>query len=152
MSPALLHRGPRRCQPARGPILLFVRDSGRGGWARSCWRGSGGSAEREKRPVAPSRHPTSHPPPCQPITDDPSQIQALLDKYEIVYVYVGPVERQIYGRDGASLDRFRLFMDVAYQNDGVTIYRTRDPASRSAGADDSQLDGARRSVNGISIE
>jgi hypothetical protein len=52
-------------------------------------------------------------------------------KYRVTCVYVGPTERQTYGRTVSGLDGFRLFMDVAYQDGTVTIYRTRDRAGRS---------------------
>jgi YYY domain-containing protein len=55
-------------------------------------------------------------------THDPQAALTLLDKYDITYVYVGPLERSRY--DPRGLDKFRQFMEVAYQQDGVTIYRT----------------------------
>jgi hypothetical protein len=36
---------------------------------------------------------------------------------------VGPVERQKY--QPAALDKFRQFMDVAYENEQVTVYQRR---------------------------
>jgi YYY domain-containing protein len=54
-------------------------------------------------------------------TLDPQAAQALLDKYEVMYVYVGPLERSTY--DSRGLDKFERFMDVVYQNEGVTIYK-----------------------------
>ncbi|HEV8635544.1 MAG TPA: DUF2298 domain-containing protein, partial [Chloroflexota bacterium] len=75
-------------------------------------------------PIAPLQPPR----PCQTVSDDPREVQELLDKYGVTYVYVGPTERETYGRDGVSLDGFRRFMDVAYQNGGVTIYRARGRA------------------------
>jgi uncharacterized membrane protein len=47
----------------------------------------------------------------------------LLDKYDISYVYVGPLERTEY--DPRGLDKFQRFMDIVYQNEGVTIYKVR---------------------------
>jgi uncharacterized membrane protein len=49
--------------------------------------------------------------------------QALLEQYGVTYVYVGPTERSTY--DPRGLDKFERFMDVVYQNDGVTIYEIR---------------------------
>ena len=69
--------------------------------------------------------PLQTPRPCQPVHDDPRQTEQLLEKYGVTYVYVGPTEREAYGGPGASLDRFGLFMDVAFQNGEVTIYRRR---------------------------
>jgi YYY domain-containing protein len=45
----------------------------------------------------------------------------LMDKYDITYVYVGPLERSEY--DPRALSKFEQFMDVVYRNDGVTIYK-----------------------------
>jgi len=56
-------------------------------------------------------------------TLDPETSLALLDKYDITYVYVGPLERSEY--DPRGLEKFALFMDVVYENDGVTIYKVR---------------------------
>jgi YYY domain-containing protein len=54
-------------------------------------------------------------------TLDPQAALTLLDEYGITYVYVGPLERSNY--DPRALEKFELFMDVVYQQDGVTIYR-----------------------------
>jgi YYY domain-containing protein len=56
-------------------------------------------------------------------TLDPEAALTLLDKYDITYVYVGPLERIEY--DPRGLQKFGQFMDVVYQNEGVTIYRVR---------------------------
>jgi YYY domain-containing protein len=56
-------------------------------------------------------------------TLDPQAVLTLLDKYDITYVYVGPVERSTY--DPRGLDKFAQFLEVVYQNDGVTIYKVR---------------------------
>ncbi|HFD38713.1 MAG TPA: hypothetical protein ENJ31_02515, partial [Anaerolineae bacterium] len=53
-------------------------------------------------------------------TPDPQTALTLMDKYDITYVYVGPLERSKY--DPRGLEKFGRFMDVVYQNDGVTIY------------------------------
>jgi uncharacterized membrane protein len=39
----------------------------------------------------------------------------------VEYVYVGSLERQQYGAAGTT--KFVYFMDIAYQNEGVIIYR-----------------------------
>lgn len=44
----------------------------------------------------------------------------LLDQYAIDYVYVGALERARYGESG--LPKFEENLDVAFANDGVTIY------------------------------
>jgi YYY domain-containing protein len=55
---------------------------------------------------------------------DPSAALTLMDKYDITYVYVGPLERSKY--DPRALEKFERFMNVVYRNDGVTIYRIRE--------------------------
>ncbi|NJN66175.1 MAG: tetratricopeptide repeat protein [Chloroflexaceae bacterium] len=51
----------------------------------------------------------------------------ILDTYRVNYLYVGSVERAFYPAEG--LRKFEqmvgMFLDVAYQQDGVTIYRVR---------------------------
>jgi YYY domain-containing protein len=59
-------------------------------------------------------------------TTDPAEAKALLDQYDVEYVYVGPLERQTYGE--AGLSKFPTFMDVAYENADVSIYRVSEPA------------------------
>ncbi len=54
-------------------------------------------------------------------TLDPQVAQSLLKEYGVTYVYVGPLERSEYDRRG--LEKFGRFMDVVYQNEGVTIYK-----------------------------
>jgi YYY domain-containing protein len=56
-------------------------------------------------------------------TLDPQTALTLLDEYGITYVYVGLLERSTYAP--RALDKFERFMDVVYQQDGVTIYRMR---------------------------
>jgi YYY domain-containing protein len=56
-------------------------------------------------------------------TSDLNQTQALLDKYNITYVYVGPLERERYSPQG--LNKFERLMTVAFQQDDVTIYERR---------------------------
>jgi YYY domain-containing protein len=56
-------------------------------------------------------------------TLDPEAALTLLDKYDIRYVYVGPLERGEY--DPRGLEKFRRFMDVVYEQEGVTIYERR---------------------------
>lgn len=56
-------------------------------------------------------------------TLDPQTAIPLLDKYNVTFVYVGPLERSTY--DPRALEKFGQFMDVAYQNEGVKIYKVR---------------------------
>jgi uncharacterized membrane protein len=59
-------------------------------------------------------------------TLDQAAAQRLLQKYNVTYVYVGRLERDHY-RDApvGALDKFAKFMDVAYKNPTVTIYKVR---------------------------
>jgi len=54
-------------------------------------------------------------------TTDAAEAKALLQQYGVEYVYVGSLERQAYGE--AGLEKFRGFMDIAYENSQVVIYR-----------------------------
>ena len=54
---------------------------------------------------------------------DVEQALTLLEKYDITYVYVGPLERSRYS--AAGLAKFDRFMDVVYRRGDVTIYRRR---------------------------
>jgi YYY domain-containing protein len=54
-------------------------------------------------------------------TPDPELARTLLEKHGVTYVYVGPTERSTYEQRG--LRKFGQFMDVVYENDGVTIYK-----------------------------
>jgi YYY domain-containing protein len=54
---------------------------------------------------------------------DPVQTLTLLNKYDITYVYVGPLEREQYSPSG--LAKFERLMDVVYQQGEVTIYKRR---------------------------
>ncbi len=56
-------------------------------------------------------------------TLDPEAAMALLDKYDITYVYVGMLERNQY--DPRALEKFERFMDVVYRDGSVTIYKIR---------------------------
>jgi uncharacterized membrane protein len=57
-------------------------------------------------------------------TLDLGQMQQLLDKYGITYVYIGPLERERYAPPG--LEKFGQMMDIAFQQDDVTIYQRRN--------------------------
>jgi uncharacterized membrane protein len=48
------------------------------------------------------------------------QTMALLNRYKIDYIYYGSLERASYG-SGAT-EKFDSTLDVAFRNDGVTIY------------------------------
>ncbi len=61
---------------------------------------------------------------------DIEQVARLLDKYEILYVYVGRRERETYGP--AGLTRFEDFMETVFTADGLTIYALPDGSIGSA--------------------
>ena len=52
---------------------------------------------------------------------DKEQVLTLLDKYDISYVYVGALERDLYPIEG--LAKFAGLMEVAYESGGVVIYK-----------------------------
>jgi YYY domain-containing protein len=52
---------------------------------------------------------------------DLAQTLTLLDKYDIRYVYVGPLERELYNPSG--LAKFGQLMDVVFEQGEVTIYQ-----------------------------
>jgi len=56
---------------------------------------------------------------------DRQVVQDLLEKYDIEYVYVGELERTKYGLQTPMINKFDRFMDVVYDDQGVTIYRRR---------------------------
>ena len=56
--------------------------------------------------------------------EDIDLVQGLLEKYGVTYVYVGDLEREQYGMEVG--ERFEDFMDVVFENEGVTIYKVRE--------------------------
>jgi uncharacterized membrane protein len=57
-------------------------------------------------------------------SNNSSQVQALLDKYDVTFVYVGYLERETYGDSVGA--KFAGFMDIAYTNNGTTIYKIKE--------------------------
>jgi YYY domain-containing protein len=53
---------------------------------------------------------------------DNTTVMNLLHDYHVRYVYVGPVEQQMFG-SGADLGRFAGYLKSVYAADGVTIYQ-----------------------------
>ncbi|MDP2948369.1 MAG: hypothetical protein Q8P22_02375 [Chloroflexota bacterium] len=51
----------------------------------------------------------------------PEEAKAILDKYDVEYVYVGRPEREVYGEEGPA--RFAALGRAVYQQGQVTIYR-----------------------------
>jgi YYY domain-containing protein len=71
-------------------------------------------------------------------TLDLDEARELLHEYGVEYVYVGPLERDTYDpldEEPQRLEKFGRFMDVAYENGEVTIYRMpeREAALARAG-------------------
>ncbi len=62
-------------------------------------------------------------------TTSVDEARAVLEKYDIEYVYVGPFERQQYGHTG--LAKFGRFMELAFENAEVTIYRMPETVTLS---------------------
>lgn len=54
-------------------------------------------------------------------SEELDEVEALLEKYDVTYVYVGRWEREMYGAEVG--EGFENFMDVVFENDGVTIYK-----------------------------
>ncbi len=56
-------------------------------------------------------------------TTDVQAALTIMEKYEVKFVYVGPLERQRY--EAPVLEKFCQFMDVAFESGEVTIYQRR---------------------------
>ena len=52
---------------------------------------------------------------------DWATVRDMLVNYQVEYVYVGSLERSNYSEEG--LAKFAQYMEVAYQNNSVVIYR-----------------------------
>ncbi|MDO8635715.1 MAG: DUF2298 domain-containing protein [Dehalococcoidia bacterium] len=50
-----------------------------------------------------------------------SEVMGLLKKYGVTFVYVGPLETRTYGE--RVRDKFKSFLDVAFESDNVRIYQ-----------------------------
>jgi YYY domain-containing protein len=84
------------------------------GWAghESVWRGPGQSLDRREEHIETIYQDS-----------DVERVQSLLDEYEVIYVYVGRLEKSKYGTK--ALQKFDTFMHRAFQNEWVTIYQVR---------------------------
>ncbi len=71
-------------------------------------------------------------------TPDIYEAQALLDLYDVGYVYVGQLEEAYYAPDGlakfAQMAELGLLQEV-YRNDGTVIYEVRPSAQAAAGTE-----------------
>lgn len=87
------------------------------GWANHeyQWRGSDTPEPGERAPAIEQIY-------RNPFWDNTGE---LLDRYDVAYIYVGNLERTTYG-NGAQIpaqEKFDQLLNVAYQNNSVTIYR-----------------------------
>jgi len=57
-------------------------------------------------------------------SEELDEVEALLEEYDVTYVYVGREENKKYGSEVG--ERFDSFMDVVFENEEVTIYRVRE--------------------------
>lgn len=62
-------------------------------------------------------------------TPDLDLVAFMLDDLNVSYIYVGDLEARTY--EAAGLEKFRDRLDVAFINDGVTIYRWQAPPQSS---------------------
>ncbi len=62
-------------------------------------------------------------------TPDLNLVAFMLDDLNVSYIYVGDLEARTY--DAIGLEKFRDRLDVAFANDGVTIYRWQSPPKNS---------------------
>lgn len=58
-------------------------------------------------------------------TADEDTARQILDRYDVSYVYIGPLERQRYPESG--LAKFGTMFPAVYEAQGVTIYRVTTP-------------------------
>jgi len=65
-------------------------------------------------------------------TLDIDEAKAILDDFNVEYVYIGQFERDKYGNQGLS--KFEQFMTVVFQNNSVTIYQMPHEAEPSVRA------------------
>jgi uncharacterized membrane protein len=104
------------------------------GWGKHEWRWRGGShAElwswepgRTRREDVKKAYETT----------SVEEAQAILDKYDVEYVYVGSLEKHDFSP--SSLAKFDRFMDIVFKNSDVTIYRRRhEPVTSQATGEES---------------
>ena len=105
------------------------------GWGKHQWRWRGGT-HTEQWSWEPARSRREDVTKAYETTSV-EEAQAILDKYDVEYVYVGSLEKTDF--PPTSLAKFDLFMDVAFKNSDVTIYRRRhEPATSEFAGEGSQ--------------
>jgi YYY domain-containing protein len=77
------------------------------------WRGDWGAVQERTRDVDTIYNTVDH-----------TEAVDLMRKYDVEYVYIGALEREQYGMDVG--EKFGDFMDVVFENEGVTIYQVRE--------------------------
>jgi YYY domain-containing protein len=58
-------------------------------------------------------------------TRDSTQLERLLARYRIEYIYAGPIERAAYGVNGTIWEQEGVLFNPVFRNEGVTIYQVR---------------------------
>ncbi|HEU4324747.1 MAG TPA: DUF2298 domain-containing protein [Roseiflexaceae bacterium] len=83
-------------------------------------------------------------------TSDLQEALRLLSKYRVEYLYVGPVERAVYGEANvAKFDQLNgIYLSTAYSNRGVKIYQVNDSVAGIPPLP--QLNGVRNELPGLS--
>jgi uncharacterized membrane protein len=116
------------------------------GWGKHEWRWRGGT-HTEQWSWEPARTRREDVTKAYETTSA-EEAKAILDKYDVEYVYVGSLEKQDFS--ATSLAKFDTFMDVVFKNSDVTIYRRRhEPAtSQLAGEESQSLAGAQAGDSG----
>jgi uncharacterized membrane protein len=54
-------------------------------------------------------------------TTSPAVARQLLERYNVQYLFIGPVEQRLYA--GPGLDKFDAFLELVFQQGDVRIYR-----------------------------
>ncbi|MCS7286616.1 MAG: DUF2298 domain-containing protein [Anaerolineae bacterium] len=75
------------------------------------WRGSYEEPSRRKPDI--SRIYT---------TPDPEEAKELVQKYNVRYIYIGPLERETYRLTGLAEEKFSRFATLVYDKNGVKIF------------------------------
>ena len=57
-------------------------------------------------------------------SNDSAEVQMVLERYDVVYIYLGFREQAKYGANMSQ--QFTQFTDVIFENEGVTIYQVRN--------------------------
>jgi YYY domain-containing protein len=67
------------------------------------------------------------------LSSDAERVRSILERYDVEYVYVGPLEREAYGQ--IDMSTLAQMGEAVYENGDVTIFRVSDDGpARTAGA------------------